>query len=158
MLGGETAADLPGSQMIIDRLVDILAVHALRSWLPSGLAATWPTPLHDVAVTTAMTALHHEIERPWTLDELAGQSGLSRATLTRRFTLVIGEPPLRYLRRLRMELAARRLRESDDSLAVIAKRVGYTSEFAFSRAFSRTFGLAPSRYRTATRRDRRHSR
>ncbi|WP_093265313.1 helix-turn-helix transcriptional regulator [Saccharopolyspora shandongensis] len=83
--------------------------------------------------------------------------GLSRATLTRRFTSTIGEPPLCYLRRRRMELAARRLRESDDPLTAIAKRIGYTSEFAFSRAFSRTFGIPPSHYRTASRQDRRHN-
>jgi AraC-like DNA-binding protein len=96
-----------------------------------------------------VTALHHELHRPWTLDELAARSGVSRATLTRRFTLLIGRPPLTYLRHQRMELAARRLRESDETLSVIAKRIGYTSEFAFSRAFSRTFGMAPGRYRAA---------
>lgn len=151
MLGREAAADRPGSQIIIDRLIDILVVHVLREWLLSGLAATVPAVLDDLAVATAVAALHHELHRPWTLDELAALSGVSRATLTRRFTLLIGEPPLSYLRRQRMELAARRLRESDETLSVIASRVGYTSEFAFSRAFSRTFGVAPSRYRAAGR-------
>jgi AraC-like DNA-binding protein len=158
MLGREAAADRPGSQIIIDRLIDILVVHALREWLLSGLAATLPAALDDLAVATAVTALHDELHRPWTLDELAARSGLSRATLTRRFTLLIGEPPLSYLRRRRMELAARRLRESDETLSVIARRVGYNSEFAFSRAFSRTFGTAPGRYRAATRPGRHHTR
>jgi AraC-like DNA-binding protein len=156
MLALEATADRPGSQIIVDRLIDILVVHALREWLLSGLAATWPAALHDLAVATAVTALHHELHRPWTLDELAARSGLSRATLTRRFTLLIGEPPLSYLRHKRMELAARRLRESDETLTAIADRVGYASEFAFSRAFSRTFGVAPGRYRTANRPDRHH--
>ncbi|MEV5537070.1 AraC family transcriptional regulator [Saccharopolyspora shandongensis] len=151
MLDGELTGGLPGAQLIVDRLVDIAAMHALRSWLPSDDPVTWPTPHHDVAVAVAVTALHRELDRPWTLDELAGRSGLSRATLTRRFTSTMGEPPFGYLRRQRMELAARRLRESDDSLTAIAKRVGYTSEFAFSRAFSRTFGIPPSHYRTASR-------
>lgn len=151
MLVREAAADRPGSQLIIDRLIDILVVHALREWRLSDLAATSPAALDDLAVATAVAALHHELHRPWTLDELAGRSGLSRATLTRRFTLLIGEPPLSYLRRRRMELAARRLRESDETLSVVAGRVGYTSEFAFSRAFSRTFGVAPGRYRAASR-------
>jgi AraC-like DNA-binding protein len=151
MLAREATADRPGSQIIIDRLVDILVVHALREWLLSGSAATWPAALHDLAVATAVTALHRELHRQWTLDELAARCGLSRATLTRRFTLLIGEPPLSYLRHKRMELAARRLRESDETLTAIADRVGYASEFAFSRAFSRTFGVAPGRYRAANR-------
>lgn len=158
MLSDETTANLPGSRIIVDRLVDVVAVHMLRSWLPTGLTATCPTPLQDLAVATAVNALHHELDRRWTLDELAEKVGLSRATLTRRFTLVLGESPLSYLRRQRMELAARWLRESDDSLARIAQRVGYASEFAFSRAFSRAVGIAPGRYRIASRPERRHGR
>ncbi|WP_326794436.1 AraC family transcriptional regulator [Streptomyces sp. NBC_01808] len=151
MLSDATTTHLPGSAIIVDRLVDVVAVHMLRSWLPADLAATWPTLHRDLAVATAVTALHQELGRPWTLDELAEKAGLSRATLTRRFNGTLGESPLRYLRRRRMELAARRLRETDDSLARIAQHVGYRSEFAFSRAFSQTIGMAPGRYRMDSR-------
>jgi len=83
-------------------------------------------------------------------------STLSRATLVRRFTGLVGEPPLAYLTRWRMELAARNLRETDDPVSAIGRRVGYTSEFAFSRAFSRVRGQAPGQYRSKAR-ERRES-
>jgi AraC-like DNA-binding protein len=92
--------------------------------------------------------MHQSPAHPWTVEELARRVGVSRATLSRRFTRLVGEPPLAYLTRWRLELAARKLRESTDSLSNIAHSVGYTSEFAFSRAFSRRHGIAPSRYRS----------
>lgn len=147
MLDGESTVAGPGSQVVIDRLVDLLVVHALRAWQSSAPEAASAGPPRDLAVAPALTALHNEVDRPWTLDELARRCGLSRATFTRRFTRMTGEPPLGYLRRRRMELAARRLLESDDSVGAVARSVGYTSEFAFSRAFTRTFGVAPSRHR-----------
>ncbi|MEV1243787.1 AraC family transcriptional regulator [Nonomuraea sp. NPDC049750] len=145
----ETAQDLPGSRTIVDRLADILWVQAVRLWLPSGSAASSDKPWSDLAVTAAVHAMHEDLAQSWTLEDLARLSGLSRASLMRRFARVMGEPPLGYLRRRRMELAARRLREGGEPLAAIARQVGYTSEFAFSRAFSRTFGVAPGRYRTS---------
>ncbi|UJW31132.1 AraC family transcriptional regulator [Saccharothrix sp. AJ9571] len=144
MLEEETTAGRPGSQIVVDRLVEVLVVQALRGW-------TRAMPPQDLPVAAAMTALHDEFDRPWTLDDLARRCGVSRATLTRRFTAVTGEPPLTYLRRRRMEMAANRLLESDDSLATIAKLVGYASEFSFSRAFTRTFGVAPGHYRRTAR-------
>ncbi|MEU6721392.1 AraC family transcriptional regulator [Nonomuraea sp. NPDC046802] len=141
MLMAETSQDQPGSRTVVDRLADILCVQAVRLWLPSD-------EMGDLAVATTVHAMREDLARPWTLEELAGRAGLSRASLTRRFARVMGEPPLSHLRRLRMELAARRLRESGEPLAAIARDIGYTSEFAFSRAFSRTFGVAPGRYRT----------
>ena len=86
------------------------------------------------------------------VDRLAHESSVSRATLTRHFTALVGEPPLAYLTRWRMELAARQLRETNDAVSAIAHRVGYTSEFAFSRAFSRLRGRPPGRYRVEVRR------
>jgi AraC-like DNA-binding protein len=98
--------------------------------------------------------MHASPARPWTVEELARKAGLSRATLTRRFTRLVGEPPLTYLTRWRLEAAGRRLRDTTDPLAAIAESVGYTSESAFSRAFTRHHGIPPSRHRSAHRTSR----
>ena len=86
---------------------------------------------------------------PWTLERLAAEVHLSRATLARRFAELVGEPPLTYLTRWRMDLAARRLKDTTDPVETIARSVGYTSEYAFNRAFSRHRGQPPGRYRRA---------
>jgi AraC-like DNA-binding protein len=93
--------------------------------------------------------MHGHPERPWSVEDLAELAKMSRAAFARRFTALVGEPPLAYLTRWRMELAARHLRESNDLVAHIAERVGYRSEYAFSRAFSRAFDEPPGRYRRA---------
>ena len=95
--------------------------------------------------------MHSAPATPWTIDSLAREVTLSRATLTRRFTSLVGEAPLSYLTRWRMDLAAGQLRDTDDAVSAIAHRVGYTSEFAFSRAFSRVRGQPPGRYRSQVR-------
>jgi transcriptional regulator GlxA family with amidase domain len=95
--------------------------------------------------------LHEDPARAWTTATLAEEVAVSRATLSRRFPAVVGETPGAYLTRWRMDLAARRLRDTDDSLEQIASAVGYTSVYAFSRAFSRARSLPPGRYRVAAR-------
>lgn len=159
MISTELAEAAPGAQTITDRLVDVLFVHVLRAWAAdtasgdeSEAGPAWLTALGDPPVAAAIALMHREPEQPWTVEALAHRVGVSRATLTRRFTHLIGEPPLGYLTRWRMEIAARRLRETGQSVAGIAQAVGYTSEFAFSRAFNRHRGQAPSRYRAAQRR------
>jgi AraC-like DNA-binding protein len=96
-----------------------------------------------------MSTMHDEPARPWTVADLARTAGLSRAAFARRFTELVGEPPLAYLTRWRMDLAAQRLRTLDESVAHVARAVGYTSEYAFSRAFHRSRGAPPARYRAA---------
>ena len=95
----------------------------------------------------ALEAMHQDPARRWTVASLAAQAGLSRAPFARRFTALVGRPPLAYLTWWRMTVAARMLRESDATVAVIARRVGYSSEFAFATAFRREHGSAPGRYR-----------
>jgi AraC-like DNA-binding protein len=151
-LAWEINAERPGSQTIVDRLIDVIFVQILRCAAAEREDAPWwLTALSDPQITQALSAIHAEPGRKWTIDALAAQVGMGRATLARRFTTLVGEPPLTYLTRWRMELAARQLRSSDDPLSVIAKRVGYQSEFAFSRAFSRHQAIAPSRYRARLR-------
>ena len=91
--------------------------------------------------------MHADPASPWSVEALARVSGASRATLARKFVAEVGPPPLAYLTRIRLEDAARRLKTSADGLAEVAARVGYQSEFAFSRAFCREFGLAPGQFR-----------
>jgi transcriptional regulator GlxA family with amidase domain len=129
-------------------------VLVLRAWRAAGpaLPPSWLGALHDDVTGTAVSRLHTEPSRPWTTATLARAAGVSRATLTRRFTAVTGESPGAYLTRLRMDLAARRLRDSADSLEAVARAVGYTSVYAFSRAFSRQRGEPPGQYRIRSRR------
>jgi len=112
---------------------------------------SWLGALSDHTVGAAMSRLHEDPARSWPTAALARETGVSRATLTRRFATVTGESPGAYLTRWRMDLAARRLRDSDESLEAIARSVGYTSVHAFSRAFSRQRSQPPGQYRAASR-------
>src|SRR5262245_7301498 len=107
----------------------------------------WLAGLRDPAVGRALALLHTELARPWTADELARQVYLSHSTFADRFTALIGVPPITYLTRWRMQVAAQRLRESRRSVAEISVEVGYESEIAFARAFKRQFSMSPARWR-----------
>ena len=156
VLRHELAARTAGSATVIDRLLDVLFVQVIRAWLGTEdrSGASWLQALRDPIIGRALSVLHADPAAPWTIETLAREVSLSRATLTRRFSTLVGEPPLSYLTRWRMELAARRLRETDKAVSAIARQVGYTSEFAFSRAFSRLRGLPPGRYRAELRQRR----
>ena len=150
LLGFELDHPRAGSDGIVVALVDSLLLYILRAWLEgqaTGAAAGWALALSDPAVAPALTAMHDDPSAPWTVQSLAALSGLSRAPFARRFTALIGEPPLTYLTRWRMTTAARLLRSSDSPLSAVAGKAGYGSEFAFAKAFKREYGLAPGRYR-----------
>jgi AraC-like DNA-binding protein len=153
VLRHELATRTSGSGTVIDRLMDVLFVQVIRSWLGAEEYAgtSWLQALRDPTIGRALSILHANPAAPWTIEALAREVSLSRATLTRRFSTLVGEPPLSYLTRWRMELAARHLRQTENSVSTIARQVGYASEFAFSRAFSRLRGLPPSRYRAKLR-------
>ncbi|CUU59092.1 AraC-type DNA-binding protein [Parafrankia irregularis] len=142
----------PGARAVVARMIDILFVQVLRGWLASDGGHTepaigWGAALRDRHIGAALALLHEEPARAWTAAELADAVHISRATLNRRFAELVGEAPMAYLTRWRMELAARQLRDGETSVAAAAHAVGYRSEFAFSRAFTRHHGTAPSRYR-----------
>lgn len=142
-----------GGSAVVNRLIDILFVHVIRAWVSEHSGkASWLGALGDPIVARALTVMHGSPESPWTVEAIADEVNVSRATLARRFVRLVGETPLSYLTRWRMELAARHLRETDDPVGAIAQQVGYASEFAFSRAFSRARGDAPGRYRRNHRR------
>src|SRR5262249_19452009 len=135
LLMGELSRHQIGSEASIERLIEVLFVHVLRSWLDMSADSTppsWLTGLRDAVVARALGLLHAQPERAWTIDELAAAVHVSRSTLVRRFNDLVGEPPATYLTRWRMELAARLLRDSEQPVGRISHLVGYTSEFAFS--------------------------
>lgn len=141
MLGRELVDDAAGQTVVLDRLLDLVVVHAVRSVLDSS-----PTP-GDPAVDEALRAMEAHPEHPWTVQSLGALVGLSRAALARRFNQHVGESPLAHLTRWRLALAADLLAGSDLTLATIATRVGYANPFALSADFKRVHGVPPSRYR-----------
>ncbi|WP_437877451.1 AraC family transcriptional regulator [Sorangium sp. So ce513] len=139
----------PGSEVLVHHLFDALFLYVLRACADGAAAAApgWLTALQDAALSRALARMHADPAAPWTVELLAREAGLSRAAFARRFTAELGEPPLAYLTRWRMGLASRLLLQSEASLAEVARRVGYESEFAFSRAFKRDRGMAPATFR-----------
>jgi AraC-like DNA-binding protein len=155
LLAGEVADPRLATTTVLDRLVDVLLIQLLRAWVqtePAGPSVSWLRALRDPVIAAALTAIHTDPARPWTIDALADEVSVSRATLARRFPAMVGDTPSAYLTRWRMDLASRRLRDTEEPIDMIARSVGYTSEYAFSRAFSRARGKPPGRYRTSARR------
>jgi AraC-like DNA-binding protein len=147
----ETARVRPGQQVIINRIADILLVEMLRDHvenLPEG-TGNWLLALRDKALSAALSAMHGNPARDWTVPELAEIASLSRSAFADRFGQVLGQPPLSYLTEHRMRLAAWKLVHTRLSIARIAEQVGYGSETAFSQAFKRHHGEPPSKLRSA---------
>lgn len=152
LLGMELEAPLPGSGVISTSLLDTLLLYILRGWwfgerIGGGPPTGWSAALSDPAVGAALGAIHGDPAHPWTVEELGALGGLSRAAFARRFTTLVGRSPLAYLTWWRMTTAGRLLREQDLPLRTVAQRTGYTSEFAFVKAFKREHGVAPGQYR-----------
>lgn len=151
LLSAESQRSDPGAPAVIASLIDLLFVYLLRAWLAGRGRADggWAAALYDPAVGGALALIHAAPARPWTVVLLARAVGVPRATFTRRFTTLTGQSPMAYVTSWRMTVAARILREERGTLREVATRVGYDSEFAFARAFKRTTGYAPGRYRIA---------
>ncbi|ANN18184.1 AraC family transcriptional regulator [Amycolatopsis orientalis] len=139
----------PGQQVVLDRLLDLLLVCTLRAWFAheDTEPPAWFSALGDPMIGPVLRAMHAEPGRPWTVVTLAKVAGASRAAFARRFTALVGEPPLAYLTGWRMTLAADLLRRQDTPVASVASQVGYADGFAFSAAFKRVRGVSPSVYR-----------
>jgi AraC-like DNA-binding protein len=152
LLAAEVGTRSPGSRAAAARLIDLLLINAIRRWNDSrgdDAPASWLTALRDPTIAGVLALLHERAGEPWTLAALATEVHVSRATLARRFAEAVGEPPLAYLARWRMHLAAHHLRYSTDTVESIGRAVGYSSEYAFNRAFARHLGQPPGRYRRA---------
>ncbi|OQS16099.1 AraC family transcriptional regulator [Nocardia donostiensis] len=149
MVAEEVARDRPGQQLVLDRLLDLMLVSVLRSWFdnPDADAPAWYRALDDPIVGTALRLLHSTPAHPWTVADLAARVGVSRAALARRFTALVGEPPMSYLTGWRIALATDLLRETDHTVGTIARKVGYANAFALSVAFKRLRGTRPSDHR-----------
>lgn len=147
LLGGELGTQRPGACVAVPSLLDLLLVYMIRSWVTEGRGGAWSAVLGDPVASAALRALHSDPASPWTNERLAAEAGVSRPTLARRFTALVGRPPMAYLTWWRLTYAATLLRDTRDPLASIARRVGYGTPYAFSHAFNREFGTTPGRYR-----------
>ncbi|MDD9940517.1 MAG: AraC family transcriptional regulator [Myxococcales bacterium] len=148
-LTSDLDATICGRSALHARVAEALLVESLRRYmlrLPPE-SRGWLAGARDPIVGAALALLHRAPESPWTLTTLAVATGVSRSVLTDRFTDHLGEPPLTYLARWRMQLAARLLEGSRNTIIQVAAEVGYDSESAFCRAFKRTYGLPPGQYR-----------
>jgi AraC-like DNA-binding protein len=131
------------------RLPELLLIDSLRQYLERLPASRtgWLAALREPVVGRALSLLHGAPAEPWTVELLARRVAVSRSVLGERFAAVLGVPPMRYLAQWRLQLASHLLRSSSATLPAIAKRVGYDSEAAFSRAFKRELGLPPATWR-----------
>ncbi|MFC4950569.1 AraC family transcriptional regulator [Pseudonocardia sp. GCM10023141] len=151
LLGEEITKDEPGQDVVLDRLLDLLLVAALRTWFarPDADAPGWYRAGGDPIVGRALRMLQDNPAHGWTVASLAAATGVSRAALARRFTELVGEPPMTFLASWRLAMAADLLRDSDSTLDTVARQVGYGSSFALSTAFKRFHGVSPQQHRTA---------
>jgi len=146
---GDAASHTPGSEMVAAKVAEVLFAEVLRGYIESMPANSpgWLAGLRDPHVSRCLALMHGEPARNWTVDTLAQETHISRSVLADRFAELVGAPPMQYLTRWRMVLAAGMLRKDQGNLARIAEGVGYESEAAFNRAFKREYGVSPGVWR-----------
>jgi AraC-like DNA-binding protein len=151
LLAGEIVKDDPGQEAVLDRLLDLLLIAVLRAWFarPDADAPGWYRAYSDPVVGKALRLIHNDPARPWTVAELAAEAGVSRAALARRFTELVGEPPMTFLTDWRLSLAADLLLEPGATIGSVAFQVGYGTPFALSTAFKRVRGISPQEHKLA---------
>ena len=152
LLADEIVRDEPGQEIVLDRLLDLLVIAVLRAWFsrPEAEAPAWYRAHGDPVVGRALRMLYNNPAHPWTVAGLAAETGVSRAALARRFTELVGEPPMSFLTGWRLALAADLLREPGATVGSVAHQVGYGSPFALSTAFKRVHGVSPHEHRVGT--------
>jgi AraC-like DNA-binding protein len=144
----EAGREGSGQEVFLDRLLDLILIDALRTWFDrADTAPRWWHAERDALVGPALRLMYARPEHPWTVADLAAAVGCSRAVLARRFTELVGEPPIAFLTGWRLAPAADMLRGREDTIATVAHRVGYSTPFAFSSAFKRTYGFSPNEHR-----------
>lgn len=153
ILSSEVERAPPGARTVISRIAEVILIQIIRShWAADpGGASGFLAALSDTQIGAALALIHANPERGWTVQGLAHQVAMSRSVFAARFTRLVGEPPLSYVTRWRMQKAAGLLREKDLTIAEVAESVGYDSEAAFSKAFKRSLGMAPGAYRRHAR-------
>jgi AraC-like DNA-binding protein len=153
LLSDEMLKDEPGQAAVLDRLLDLLLTAVLKAWFGRHDTSSpeWWRYQGDRIVERALRLMHDRPDRPWTLDSLAAATGASRASLSRRFQDLVGEPPMTFLKNWRMALAADLLCRPDETVGTVAEKVGYATPYAFSAAFKRVRGLSPQAHRRSAR-------
>lgn len=141
LLAEETRFVRPGSDAVVSRLCDVLVLQAIRTWIERDPAARtgWLGALRDVEIGAAIAAIHERPEHQWTVETLAHEAAMSRSRFAQRFNELVGEPPMTYVARWRM-YAAHALLQRGQTVAAAGRAVGYDSDAAFSRAYSRVMG------------------
>jgi AraC-like DNA-binding protein len=159
LIAAESRSGRPGAESVLRRLTEILFIQVLRAWLENQPrnARGWLLALADPPIGRALGLIHQNPERPWSVKDLANAVTMSRSTFSARFTELVGEPPIKYLTRWRMHHASRLLTNGHE-IPTIASRLGYDSEVAFRKAFTREIGTPPGRYRLAAHTTTRHIR
>lgn len=155
-LSSEAASSKPGAESIITRLSDILFIQAIRAYANSvsDEQPSWFVAARDPQIGEVIANIHRTPQNPWTVEQLAVLSGMSRSAFANKFVKLVGEPPLRYLARWRMHRAMEMIREGRLATAEIASLVGYESEAAFSKAFKKWNGQGPGAFRRKQGMDR----
>jgi AraC-like DNA-binding protein len=150
LLAAEVTRNEPGQQVVLDRLLDLALIATLRTWFarPEANTPGWYLAHGDPLVGTALRMIHDAPARPWTVSSLATAAGASRAAFARRFTALVGQPPMTYLTHWRLDRAADLLRDTDATVESIARQVGYANAFALTVAFKRVRGSTPRQHRT----------
>ncbi|HET8910086.1 MAG TPA: AraC family transcriptional regulator [Ktedonobacteraceae bacterium] len=148
LIAREAAAPRLGTEVMLRRLTELLFIQVIRIWVEQQAEESrgWLAALHDQSISIALGLIHQSPERRWKVEELAAAVGFSRSVFSARFTHLVGEPPIKYLTRWRMQRATRLLK-NDVEVEKIAELLDYESEVAFRKAFKREIGMSPARYR-----------
>jgi AraC-like DNA-binding protein len=149
LIAAETKQPRPGGEAVITRLADVLVIQAIRWWIETDPTAQegWLGALRDRQIGRALSMIHGDPARAWTVAALADELAMSRSAFAARFTELVGEPVMHYVTRWRMRVAVSALRDDGATVAELAHRLGYRSEAAFARAFKRVIGVAPGSVR-----------
>jgi AraC-like DNA-binding protein len=147
-LASEMAEQVPGSEIVANRLAEVLFIQILRAHIASGPERNkgWLRAVFDPQIGTALSAIHDRVNTPWTVESLAEAAGMSRSAFAARFKELLGQTPLEYLTEWRMQKAMQLLEQRDKKLIDVARLVGYESDAAFSKAFKRVVGANPCEY------------
>ncbi len=147
-LASEMAEQVPGSEIVANRLAEVLFIQILRAHIASGPERNkgWLRAIFDPQMGTALSAIHDSVNTPWTVESLAGAAGMSRSAFAARFKEQLGQTPLEYVTEWRMQKAMQLLQQRDKKLIDVARSVGYDSDAAFSKAFKRVVGANPGEY------------
>jgi AraC-like DNA-binding protein len=147
-LASEMAEQVPGSEIVANRLAEVLFIQMLRAHIASGPERNkgWLRAVFDPQMGAALSAIHDRVNTPWTVESLAGAAGMSRSAFAARFKELLGQTPLEYVIEWRMQKAMQLLQQRDKKLIDIARLVGYESDAAFSKAFKRVVGANPGEY------------